>query len=57
MKITRIKTVHTVETDQDKIYRRVGPDKWLTFSDSNWLPIYNDSFVEKLEAAFKEATK
>jgi hypothetical protein len=57
VKITRIKTVHTVETDQDKIYRRVDSDKWLTFSDSNWLPIYNDGFVEKLEAAFKEATK
>jgi hypothetical protein len=54
VKITRIKTVHTVETDQDKIYRRVDANKWLTFSESNWLPIDNPGFVDKLEALFQK---
>jgi hypothetical protein len=54
VKITRIKTVHTVEVDESRIYRRVEPDKWMAFSESNWLMIDNPSFVEKLEALFQE---
>ena len=54
MQITKIKTVHTVETDEDKIYKRFGADDWLSCCGWDWQPIDNLQFVEKLEALFQE---